>query len=160
MAAILRPLRRVEEAQDDIAIDSTHYKPRVPDGEYRAVMLGHQTAFVFRTAKVFLRFRIIDPGPHFETELFKAYRVHKLRGKPGPGGQISLRPQGELFTDLVRLLHIRRRPDRMSLRDLKGCVWKVRTRTVTVDYQQRPLPEWMQYSTVDEIIQAETGAQQ
>lgn len=150
-------LLKNDEAQDDIAVDEKHYKPHVPDGVYLAVMFEHQTAFVFRTPKVFLRFRIIDPGPHFETELFKPYRVHKLRSKPGPGGQIGLRPQGELFTDLVRLLGIRRRSDRISLRDLKGRVWRIRTRTVIVDYQQRPLPEWLQYSTVDEIIEAETG---
>src|SRR5688572_20184865 len=135
-------------ARDDIAIDSASYKPLVPDAEYRAVAIRHETAMVFRTPKAFLRFRIIDFGPHFETVLFRAYRVHKLRSKPGPGGQISLRPRNELFTDLVRLLDIRQRPDRISLRDLEGRIWLIKTRTVTIDYQQRPLPEFLRYSVV------------
>ena len=151
----LRLLQRDREAQDDdVAIDDAGYKPRVPDGEYQAVMLGHNTAYIFRTAKVFLRFQIIDTGPHFGVELFKAYRVAKLRSKPGPNGQISLRPNNELFVDIVRLLHIRQRPDRVSLHDLKNRGWKIKTRTVTTDYKQRPLPEWLHYSVVDRIIEA------
>ena len=115
------PIR--EAARDDIAVDASGFKPRVPDAEYRAVLARHETAMVFRTPKVFLRFRIVDIGPHFETILFRAYRVHKLRSKPGPGGQIGLRPGNELFADLVRLLDIRARPDRISLRDLEGRIW-------------------------------------
>lgn len=154
----LRLLKHEDGAQGDVAIDAAGYKPRVPDAEYSAVVVRHDTAFIFRTPKVILRFRITTLGPQCGVELFKAYRVAKLRSKPGPGGQISLRPGGDLFMDLVRLLQIRQRPDRMSLRDLKGRLWKISTRTVTTDYEQRPLPEWLQYSVVDRITEAETGA--
>ena len=150
----LRLLKHERARDDDVAIDAAAYKPRVPDGHYIAVMLRHETAYIFRTAKVFLRFRIIDTGPHFDVQLFKAYRVWKLRSKPGANGQISLRPNNELFLDIVRLLQIRQRPDRVSLHDLKNRAWKISTRTVTTDYQQRPLPEWLQYSVVDRIIEA------
>jgi hypothetical protein len=154
----MRPqLVREDGRGDDVAVDVSAYKPHVPDGDYSAILIGHDTAFIFRTAKAILRFRIATPGPQCGIELFKAYRVWKLRSKPGRGGQIALRPTNELFVDLVRLLQIKQRPDRISLRDLQGIVWRITTRTVTKDYQQRPIPDFLQYSVIDRIIEAETG---
>ena len=131
--------------------------PLIPDGEYLVRYDGHDTALAFKTGKVFLRFAIIDMGPYLETKLFRPYRVRALVGRPGRGGKFTLARGSDLFKDLARLLDVTRRPDRISLHDLKGKVWRVRTRTVTHDYRQRELPEAARYSVIDTILCAETG---
>lgn len=127
-------------------------KPILPDGKYEASYLGHETAFVFQNAKVFLRFRIVTPGDHFGKEVFRAYRATKLVGKPSKNGKFKLRRGSELFIDVARLLDFKARPDRISLHSLKHQVWLIKTRTVVADYKQRQLPEWARYSVVGEII--------
>lgn len=129
-------------------------KPLLPDGRYEAAYLGHETAFVFQNAKVFLRFRIVTPGEQFGMEVFRAYRATKLVGKPCKNGKFKLRRGSDLFTDVARLLDIKARPDRLSLHSLKHKVWLIKTRTVVADYKQRPLPDWARYSVVDEILQS------
>lgn len=129
-------------------------RPLLPDGRYEAAYLGHETAFVFQNAKVFLRFRIVTPGTYFGLEVFRAYRATKLVGKPCKNGKFKLRRGSDLFTDVARLLDVKARPDRLSLQFLKHQVWLIKTRTVAVDYKQRPLPDWARYSVVDEILQS------
>lgn len=130
---------------------------QVPDGEYSARYLGHDTAVAFKTGKVFLRFAIADLGPYCEIKLYRPYRVRTVVGRPGPGGKFSLNRGSDLYKDLARLLDVSRRPDRISLHSLKGRVWRIRTRTVIRDYQQRELPEVLRYSVIDQILFAETG---
>lgn len=132
----------------------------LPDGIYEAAYLGHDTAFLFKTAKVFLRFRIVTTGPFHAVELYRAYRARALVGRPGKGGRFKLARGSDLYYDLGRLLHLRARPDRISLQGLLGCIWRIRVRTVTTDYKQRALPEWDRYSVVEEILGLEAGAPQ
>jgi hypothetical protein len=129
-------------------------RPLLPDGKYEAAYLGHETAFVFQNAKVFLRFCIVTPGDYFGMEVFRAYRANRLVGKPCKNGKFKLRRGSDLFTDVARLLNVKARPDRISLQSLKGETWVIKTRTVVADYKQRPLPEWARYSVVDEILGA------
>jgi len=132
-------------------------KPLLPEGVYEAAFIGHETAFVFQSAKVFLRFRIVTEGEWFGMELYRVYRAYRLVGKPSKGGKFKLRRGSELFTDMARLLDLKARPDRLSLHSLKHQVWRIKTRTVTTDYKQRVLPEWARYSVVGEILGAATG---
>ena len=56
-------------------------KPLLPDGKFEAVLVCHETAFFFQSAKVFLRFRIVsleEGGRYFGVEIFRAYRAAKL----------------------------------------------------------------------------------
>jgi hypothetical protein len=57
---------------------------------------------------------------------------------------------------LFRVLNVRHRPDRISLLGLKHSVLQVRTRTVTSDYRQEPLPENLRYSVVSDVLGKET----
>ena len=145
-----------EEAGGEVVFDYSNRPPLVQDGKYEAVFVRHETAFVFRTGKVFLWFRIVA-GEHFGVELYRPYRVKQLTGKAGPGGGFRLAPGSDLFAMLVRVLAVQRRPDRISLRALKGAVLEIRTRTVTSDHRQREAPEWLRYSVVDDVIRATTG---
>ncbi len=49
------------------------------------------------------------------------------------------------------------RTDRVSFAVLKNKVLKVKVRTVTTDYRQRPLDDMDEYSVIDDIISIETS---
>lgn len=143
---------------DSISVDYSGLPPTVPDEIYSAIFTHHETAFVFRTSKVFLYFRIIDPGEHFGKILYRAYRAGALKGEPRRNGGFKLRRGSDLLSMIFRILEISKaRPDRVSLHEIKNCVLKIKTRTVTKDYQQHALPECMRYSVVADIIEKTTG---
>lgn len=131
----------------------------IPPGQYEAVYLHHQTAFIFNSAKVFVHFRITD-GDYTGMKLYRAYRVKKLRGKPRKGGSFELGHTHELYRQFVRLTQAKERPDRLSLRRLKNCVLQIRVRTVKKDSKQRELPDALQYSVVDSIESLLAGSLQ
>lgn len=130
---------------------------RIPPGEYQAYYRRHETAFMFKSPKVFIHFEI-HGGEHGGTKVYAAYRVKELRGKPRKGGGIRLRHSQDLYRQFVRLTpNQRERPDRISLQRLRGCLLRVSVRTVTKDAKQRELPEALQYSVVDEMLAVEVG---
>ena len=129
----------------------------IPEGEYKAVFTHHETAFVFKTAKVFVWFKLIDPGPHFGKLIYKAFRARNLKAKPAKNGGFVLNARSDLCLMLCRVLDLKMRPDRISTSSLKGKVLRVSVRTVTHDYKQRAIPEPLRYSVLSEILAAETG---
>ena len=155
--AVLSVVHQSDSSEPEISVDYEGLPPLLPDGIYEARYLGHATAYVFSTPKVFLRFEIIQPGDHFGAKLFAAYRVKALVGKAGPNGRLKVSRGGELLRMLSRVFEIKTRPDRISLVDLRACVLRVQVRTVTQDYRQRELPTWRRYSKVSDVIEKETG---
>ncbi len=136
---------------DDVLIDG-HTWPLLPEGEYLVAYTHHETALVFRTPKVFVHFRIVEPGPYFDTRLFRAYRTAESIGQLGKNGRFKLKPRSELYLTMCWLYQAQKiRPDRVSLRDLKQLRLRATVRTVNKDYKQRPLPENLHYSVLDEI---------
>jgi len=130
---------------------------QIPAGVYQATYLRHETAFIFKSPKVFIHFRI-EGGEYHGMKLYRAYRVKELRGKPRKGGGIKLRHSQELYRQFVRMAsnHVER-PDRISLQRLRGCLIKISVRTVATDSRQRALPAALQYSVVDEMLSIEVG---
>jgi hypothetical protein len=153
----IAPLPDVDkDLQAEIEMDCGTLPPLLPEGNYQAVLTHHETAIVFRSAKVFLYFRIIDPGDWFGKILYRPYRVKSLAGKPSRNGGFRVTRGGDLFDMLCRVLDIRSRPDRVSVAPLRGKVLKIRVRTVIVDHQQRPLRDWMRYTVVADVLRMET----
>jgi hypothetical protein len=143
---------------DDVLVDGDDW-PSIPDGSYLAQYIHHDTCEVFQTAKVFVHFRIVEPGPFSGVCLYRAFRASGLIGKPGRNGRFRLKKRSELYLTLCWLHEGRKlRPDRVSLRDLRDVMLRVTTRTVFRDYKQRPLPEMLRYSVVDEIQGIEVGS--
>ena len=142
---------------DDVLLDGREW-PLLPEGEYLVTYTHHETAVVFKTPKVFVHFRIAEPGPYLNQRLFAPYRASELIGRPGKNGRFKLKHRSELYLTLRWLYQSRRlRPDRVSLRDLKGLIVQVTVRTVTKDYKQRPLPDSLHYSVVHTITAIEVG---
>lgn len=100
---------------------------------------------------MFWEFTIVEPGDWFETKLFRAFRAGKVIGRPAKGGKFALTAGGDMYKTIVRLLDVKQRKDRVSLRPLRHMLFKVRVRTVRVDSKQVLLPEHMQYSVVDAV---------
>lgn len=129
----------------------------IPEGEYEAVFTHHETALSFSTPKVFAWFNITEPGPCFGKKIYRAFRVRKLKSKPGRNGGFTVAANGDLFVSVCKLLDERGRPDRFSLQRLKGVVLRISVRTVKRDHKQREIPEARRYSVVDRFIRRETG---
>lgn len=140
-----------------IEVDLKDLPPRIPDGEYQAHLVFHETAFAFKAPKVYLWFKLIEFGEHFEKLVYRPYRVKQLKGNPGRNGRFVLSKGGDLLKMVLRVLpYGPNRPDRVSLLDLRNRVIRIRTRTVKTDYRQRPLHEALWYSVVDEVLRIET----
>jgi len=142
---------------EECEVDHGRACATIPEGEYKAVFTHHETAVVFKTAKVFLWFQLIDPGPFLGRKIYKAFRARSLKAKPSKNGGFLLNARSDLCLMLCRVLDLKIRPDRISTSGLRGKVLGIRVRTVTHDYKQRPMPNVLRYSVVDEILAAETG---
>jgi hypothetical protein len=149
--------QRIREVELDDGIVEGAQHPLVPEGEYVARYVRHETAMAFKTPKLFLHFELIGPC-HEGTNLFIAYRVKRLVGQPGKNGRFAVARRNELYLQLARLADRRLRLDRISLRALRQCLLRVRVRTVTTDYRQRPLPEALRYSVIAELLGIEAGS--
>ncbi|MFP3706191.1 hypothetical protein SB783_19440 [Paraburkholderia sp. SIMBA_009] len=141
--ATLRP-----PSSDEFAIDLNEL---VPDSTWELSYLGHETRLMFGSAgKLVLRFKIIDPGEHFEKEVCRYYNV-ELIGKPGNKGRFKPGRNSNFVRDYVTLFGRPRRGDRISLRQLCGHIVIGRTRTVKTNSKGKSLGE-AAYSVVDELI--------
>jgi hypothetical protein len=148
--------RVVEAAAENPAWE----QPLIPEGIYNAVFVRSTTSSLrmFGGApKVFLDFRVVDPGEAFGLIVTRYYRVRVLTAKPGRNGSFRLGKRSELFLMLSRLTVAKLRPDRISPKEfLRGRVLLLRVRTVKTDYRGRPLPATQHYSVVDDVIGTET----
>jgi hypothetical protein len=132
--------------------------PLIPEGEYVVRYIKYDTHYMFGGLKLFVHFEIIDPGPHCGIKVYRAYRVVDAGGKKGKGRRrFKVRPRSQLFLDLVGLFDRKLRRDRISLACLKTVLLRVRVRTVSKDYKQRPLPESIRYSVISDLIAIEAG---
>ena len=141
---------------EECEIDYGRACATIPDAEYRAVFTHHETAYSFSTPKVFLWFRIVDPGPLFDRMIYAAFRVRRLKGNPRKHGGFTVAANGELFVSVCKVLDERGRPDRFSLARLKERVLRIKTRTVKKDHRQREIPEARRYSVVDCLSGSDT----
>jgi hypothetical protein len=135
----------------DLCMEVEGHKPLIPEGKYLARYLGHETAVLFAKAhKVALSFEICE-GPHSGTRLTRYFRVKQVVGKAGRGGRFKLAAGGDLYRTLARVLDVRTRPDRISLRPLQTILLQIGVRTVSKDRDNLPLAEGVQYSVIDTL---------
>lgn len=152
----IQAVRRSTDVADlaDGIVEGTDW-PLVPDGQYLATYQGHECVELKQfklTPKVFIHLKLYDAGEHSGKVLYRAYRVkRRIDGKRFIVGRRS-----ELLRMVCTVLY-RTRPDRISLRELKRHLLRIRTRTVTKDAKQRELPAALQYSVVDDILCREIG---
>jgi hypothetical protein len=127
------------------------YKPLIPNGIYQAQCVKYDTRFVLGKArKLFLHFRIIEPGEHFGKTIFMAFNMPYNR-------RIK---QGSKYYKTWCLVNGYTKPSRnatMSPRLFKNKVFKVKTRTVKPTHGGKEMPEAFYYSCVDTIEEIVVG---
>jgi len=155
MTATVRKLA-ARGIEGEIAFDCTNRAPSIVPGRYEAIYTHHETKFIYQCPKVFVWFRIVSPGPAYDTMVYRSYRVRALTTKQGKNGGFKASRGSDIYHDLGRILDIRLRPDRVSAASLRGVVVSVNVKTVLTDFKQRPIAEWDQYSVIDKLLFAET----
>ncbi len=144
------------QAVDDDAVGVDGFKPLLPEERwFEAKFTGFSTAIIFGAHKVFWEFAITETGEWFEQKLFRAFRVRKVIGRPAKSGKFILSAGGEMYETLVRLLDIKQRADRITLRPLRHMLFRVKTRTVRINSKQQPIAAHAQYSVIAEIERGE-----
>ena len=140
---------KVDDADDEIQVEG--HKPQIPDGTYLARYVGHDTAILFgmRAHKVFLRFEICE-GEYQGIRLFRPYRVRRVT-KSGTNGKFILSAGGDLYRMLARVLDVKTRPDRISIRAMRTMVFSVTTKTIKKDREDRALGPGAWYSVIDAV---------
>jgi hypothetical protein len=139
---------------DELSVEGFH--PLLPEGIWlEAKFEGHATAKIFNTGKLFLRFTVTEIGPHLGVRLFRAFRIRQIVGRPGPGGKFVLGARSDLYALLVKLLDLKLRADRVSLRALRHMLFRIETRTVRTNHTGEAMPEAMQYTVVGRIERGE-----
>lgn len=127
--------------------------PLIPDGEYLATYIDHQVVELRQFAnapRVFVHFKLYDAGEHTAKILYRAYRVSRRID----GRRFAVARKSDLLRMLARVMNLPagRRLDRISLRDLKPMLLRVKTRTVKADPKKRELPAALHYSVIDDVI--------
>jgi len=124
----------------------------VPDADYQMGWVRGERGHFQNRERVFLWFRIIEPGPQFGKELYLVCPYPKKGGKIfGLGSKL-------VAAATVALGQRPKRRDRLSTRIFSGKVFVARTRTVTHDYNQKLRPTADHYSVIDELLRVEAGA--
>lgn len=152
----VRANRNPGTAIEELEVDAS--PPLIEEGTFDAVFVRAESARVFNTNKLFLHFRIVTPGKAHGTVLYRAYRAKGATVGPRSPHSIRIAKRGELLLTLCRLFGRNVRPDRVSLKCLRGLVLQVTVRTVTSDYRQRPLPPQLFYSVIGDVVGIAAGS--
>jgi hypothetical protein len=126
------------------------YKPLLPDGIYEAQCVKCNEKFVMgKTLKVFLNFKIIEPGKHQGKMIFQAFNMPY-------NGRIKT---GSKYYKTWVMVNSWQKPSRntmMSPSLFLNKIYKIKTRTTKPKYNDRVMPKDYWYSVVDEIIEVGT----
>jgi hypothetical protein len=123
------------------------YRPLIPNGIYEAQCIKYDEKFVLgKTRKVFLNFKVVEPGKHQGKIIFQAFNMPY-------NGRIKT---GSKFYKTWCMVNGWRQPSRnakMSPRIFLNKICKVKTRTVKPPHNGKQMPEQYWYSVVDEIVE-------
>lgn len=127
----------------------------VKPGLYEVTLVKTWKGFLHgRAPKLILVFRILDEGPYYGRHLYRAYNVRGFTDRK------EIIPKGwhsDFVREYARLFGVPHKLRDIGVRQYKSKVFSCRVRTVERDYKQRPLPEGMQYSIIDEILKVDVG---
>jgi len=134
---------REENRTDDIELPcNATIPPAIPDGEHYEVAFVHaERAYIFKSEKIYLWFKIITPGDWIGQELYMACSVARL-GKWGPSHKFYL----------AWVFAADRKPnrvDRMSTKVFRNKVFRARIRTVGKTASQKTRTIAQRYSVRD-----------
>ncbi|MBI2342829.1 MAG: hypothetical protein HYV02_00595 [Deltaproteobacteria bacterium] len=108
----------------------------IPDAEYDAQAVNYKVGPFKNTTKIYLKLKIVTPGPCFEGQIWIPYQEYKQRY-----------PAGSNFYKAWVIAHGRKPAGRkIKPDDLCGKIYRIKTRTVEEDQDRDPYPPELQYS--------------
>jgi hypothetical protein len=128
--------------------------PLILPGEYTFLFRGHSTWVMFgRSPKLILEFSIVDDQMYSGVVLKRYYNVRKLKGRPGRNGNFVASKKSDFMRDFFRVCpaYPPKRFDRIPMSRLEGIYIHGKVKTVTTGYDQKDIPEPLQYSVIAEI---------
>ena len=128
--------------------------PLIPEGVYELGYVDHSTwMFMGRQPKVVIWFSVIDLGDYFGLVIPAYYNVDRFIGRRGRNGGFKARKKSNLVRDFYRVFphHALTRLDRIPLSKFETVVIQGTVETVKQGYDQRAIPEPVQYSIVKRI---------
>lgn len=145
------PLSVLMTPSPDLELSCTvDIPPLVPEGTYEAIFLRAEKARIWdKRQKIFLHFRIIQPGEYFGRELFMVVTFPI-------SGRLSLSSKYlQQWTLAAGQAPTRR--DRLSTRVFRDKVFLAQVRTVVKDAQGHERPKSARYSVIDKLVEVRTG---
>lgn len=125
----------------------------VPPGRYDVAFDRYYTWMMFgRAPKLTLCFRIVTFGEHFEQKLQRHYNIKKLIGPKGASGRFKCAFSCDFLREFASLFGTPSRLDRIPMTNFEKHIFIAKVRTVSKGSGQRPIPEGLHYSTIDELI--------
>ncbi len=132
-------------------IFGNEYKPLLPNKTYEAQCIKYDSKFMLgKTKKLFLNFKITEPGKHHGEKIFLAFNMPY-------SGKI---PMGSKYYKTWCMVNNWQKPSRnakMSPRLFLNKIYKIKTRTVKPKYNGKEMPDNFWYSVVDEINEVMAG---
>ncbi len=123
-------------------------------GTYELRFDYHATCVMFgRAPKLACWFTVVTMGPYFNTvKLARFYNVRRLIGRPARNGRFKAGWGCNFVREYGRLFRLPSRLDRIGMSEFGRHVILAKVRTVTHGADQRPIPDGLQYSVIDELI--------
>ena len=120
--------------------------PLIPDGVYEAQCVKYEYSRK-PYSKVYLKFKITEPGKHNGLRLFKPYSVPPNSGKPAQGSNY--------YKDWIMVNNWQppSRNAKMSPKIFLNKIFKIRTRTAKPKRDGKEMPEQCWYSLVDVLVE-------
>ena len=126
----------------------------VPDGEYELAVVEWETKKIFKSEKLYLKFRVVTPGEYFGRVIPMYFNV-EIVGKPSKNGHFKVRGKGDFARMFAEVFGWSGRPDRLPMSRLENRVLVGAVRTVTKGRDQRDIPKPCRYSVVDRILRVQ-----
>jgi len=139
---------------DDATFDAD--KPiLVKPGDYKLILSRTWKGYLYGKApKLILVFRILTEGSYYGYHIYRCYNIKGLtkRNEIIPKGWHS-----DYVREYSRLFGAPRKLKDIGVRQYKNKVFVGNVRTVEKDSKQRPLPDDMKYSVIDELTEVIVG---
>ena len=127
----------------------------IKPGGYEVALVRYWKGFLYgRSSKLILVFRIVTEGFYYGQHIYRCYNIKGLTKRK------EIIPKGwhsDFVREYSRLFGMPRKLRDIGIRQFKHKVFKCRVRTVKKDFKQRPLPDDMQYSVIDELLEVQAG---
>jgi hypothetical protein len=145
----LNPVGGDEEEYD---VEIVGFTPLIPEGDYPVRFLYHETTIAWGTPRVVLHFSIEESSEYAGIELCRYYNVDQLVGVPKKHGKFKISANQSLTREARKVLGNAVRPDRFSLRKLRGVLLLVRVRSCVRNSSRDSLDQGSHYSVVGEML--------